>query len=118
MSYEIIFYEKLNGRKPVEDFLNELHKKNEFLRASILRDIQYLKQCAHELHMPEVRYMKNGLYELRSNAGTDIARVFYFFFDESKIVLTNGFIKKTKKTPLGELKKARRYKKEYEEKHG
>ena len=118
MSYEIVYYEKPNGRKPVEDFLDSLKKKNELLRASSLRDIQYLRQYAHELRMPEVRYMKDGLYELRSNAGSDIARVFYFFYDGNKIVLTNGFIKKTQKTPPGELEKARRYKKEYEESHG
>jgi phage-related protein len=33
------------------------------------------------------------------------------------IVLTNGFIKKTRKTPKSELELARKYKAEYERRH-
>lgn len=42
------------------------------------------------------------------------ARIFYFFFDGKKIILTNGFIKKTQKTPPIELEKALSYKTDYE----
>jgi phage-related protein len=34
-----------------------------------------------------------------------------------KIVITSGFVKKTKKTPPAEIQRARRYKKDYEERH-
>ena len=36
------------------------------------------------------------------------------FFDGQKIVMTNGFIKKTQKTPQAELDKALKYKSDYE----
>jgi len=42
------------------------------------------------------------------------SRIFYFFCGDREIFLTNGFIKKTKKTPPGELEKALRYKADHE----
>ena len=41
----------------------------------------------------------------------------YFFFIGNKIVVTNGFVKKTQKTPQTELAKARKYKQDYERRH-
>lgn len=67
--------------------------------------------------MPLVKYLEGGIYELRSKSADGISRVLYFFHSGQKIVLTNGFVKKTQKTPSEELKKAKRYKKEYEENH-
>ncbi|MGL4867269.1 MAG: type II toxin-antitoxin system RelE/ParE family toxin [Cetobacterium sp.] len=42
-----------------------------------------------------------------------MSRIFYFFFTKEKIVLTNGFIKKTQKTPKKEIEKAKEYKFDY-----
>jgi phage-related protein len=55
-----------------------------------------------------------GLFELRIKGENEIARIFYFFVVDDKIILTNGFIKTTQKTPKIELEKAYKYKKEYE----
>ena len=44
---------------------------------------------------------------------SDISRVLYFFVIGKKAILTNGFIKKTQKTPPGEIEKAKAYRKEY-----
>lgn len=117
MYYELEFYQRENGREPVKNFLDNLKRKNKRLFAAVYKDLMYLKEVGRELTMPDCRSMGNGLYELRSGAGSDIARIFYFFFWENKIILTNGFIKKTQKTPAGELEKAVRYKKDYEAKH-
>jgi phage-related protein len=66
-----------------------------------------------------VTYLKNientdGLFEMRIQVGTDIFRIFCFFDKEKLVVLTNGFQKKTQKTPKKEIKKALKIKKEYE----
>jgi phage-related protein len=58
--------------------------------------------------------MQDGLFELRVRFAADIVRVFYFFFAGNKIIVTNGFVKKTQKTPLNELNKALKYKRDYE----
>ncbi len=41
--------------------------------------------------------------------GSDISRVLYFFVVGRKIILTSGFVKKTQKTPPGEIDRAKRY---------
>lgn len=55
-----------------------------------------------------------GLWEVRSKlAGDRIARII-FFMDGNTMVLVNGLIKKTRKTPKIELDLSRKRKKEYE----
>jgi len=84
----------------------------------MFRDIDLLEEKGFELTEPFSKPMENGIYELRTCFGNNIVRVFYFFFYGNKIVLTNGYIKKTNKTPPGELKKAIKYKCDYERRCG
>jgi phage-related protein len=70
-------------------------------------------------HIPS-DYLKHvegteGLYEIRVQQGSDIFRVFCFFDDDKLVVLANGFQKKTQKTPMVEIERALRIKKEYEQ---
>lgn len=44
-----------------------------------------------------------------AKVGSDISRVLYFFLVGKKVILTNGFIKKTNKTPPAEKERAKRY---------
>ena len=108
--YNIDFYVKENGKIPVQEFLDSLQKK---MLAKALREIKLLQENGRDLREPHVKYMKDGIYELRVKAGSDISRIFYFFFSKEDIILTNGFIKKTPKTPQKELKKAFEYKDDY-----
>ena len=48
----------------------------------------------------------NGLYEIRVQVGNNIFRIFCFFDEGKLVVLTNGFQKKTQKTPKRELSAA------------
>ena len=50
--------------------------------------------------------------------GSDITRVLYFFIIGKKAVLTNGFIKKSQKTPKAEKELAKKYKADYERRYG
>lgn len=60
-----------------------------------------------------VKFIRDGLYELRTEYGGNIFRVF-FIFDEGRIVvLFNGFQKKTQKTPNSEIEKAIKIKEAY-----
>ena len=58
--------------------------------------------------------MGNGLYELRIKFAGDVTQIFYFFFVENRIILTNGFVKKTVKTPPQQLDLAKKYKSDFE----
>lgn len=62
--------------------------------------------------------MENGIFELRTKQGSDITRVLYFFIIGKKAVLTNGFVKKTQKTPKVEIELANKYKVDYERRYG
>ena len=60
-----------------------------------------------------VSYLRDGLYELRTEYESSIFRIF-FIFDEGKVVvLFNGFQKKSQKTPENEINKALIIKNEY-----
>jgi phage-related protein len=63
--------------------------------------------------MPVCRPMGDGLYEVRSNIIDGIARVL-FCAHHGKMVLLHGFVKKSQKTPDGDLALARKRKKEVE----
>ncbi len=47
-----------------------------------------------------------GLYEARIRLGSDVWRVFCFFDQGKLVILLNGFVEKTKKTPRKEIDKA------------
>lgn len=105
------FYETVDGEMPVKDFLDSLDIK---MRAKAVRQISLLNELGTEIREPYSKPIKDGLFELRIKFASDITRVFYFFFIGHKIILTNGFVKKTQKTPPLEIEKALRYKADYE----
>ena len=63
--------------------------------------------------MPYSEELEDGIFELRAKVGSDISRVLYFFVVGRKIILTNGFIKKTQKTPKSEIELAKKYRADY-----
>ena len=109
--FEVEFYKLENGERPVISFLNTLDKK---MRTKAAMSLQLLEQYGNQLREPQSKYIEAGIFELRIKFSGDITRIFYFFFRDNKIILTNGFIKKTQKTPRSELNKAKKYKLDYE----
>ena len=95
--FEIIFYEKEDGSEPAKDFIVSLNIK---MRAKMLRTITMLRDNGNNLREPESKSIGDGIMELRAKVGSDISRVLYFFVVGHKVILTNGFVKKTAKTPI------------------
>lgn len=108
--YEIIFYDKANGDEPAKEFLLSLDKK---MRAKMAGTIDILSDSGNLLREPYSKHLDDGIFELRGKVGSDISRVLYFFYVGRKIILTNGFIKKTQKTPGAEIERAKQYRAEY-----
>ncbi len=108
--FDIEFYETVKGEKPAWDFLLSLDKK---MRAKMASMISLLQENGNELREPYSKYLSEGIFELRAKVGSDITRVLYFFYVDRKVILTNGFIKKTQKTPAGEIEKAKKYRSDY-----
>lgn len=115
--FNLNFFVKTDGRCPVIDFLDSLDLK---MRAKTLRMIMLLEQNGKDLKEPYSKFLGDGIYELRVKQGTNIVRILYFFMVGRRIIVTNGFVKKTQKTPRDEIELAKRYRREYmcrEEKH-
>lgn len=108
--FEVDFYEKENGEQPAKEFMLSLDKK---LRAKLADTIMILQDNGYELREPYSKHISEGIFELRAKQGSDITRVMYFFYIDRHIILTNGFIKKTQKTPQSEIEKAKRYRSDY-----
>jgi len=95
----VVFFATSAGREPVREWLKELDKDD---RREIGADILAVQQ-GWPLGLPLCRSLGNGLWEVRSSLpNRRIARVI-FAFDDETIVLLNGFIKKTQKTPAVEI---------------
>ena len=60
-----------------------------------------------------LKFIEDGLFEIRAEVGSDIFRVFCCFDAGRLVVLMNGFQKKTQKTPKEEIKLAKKLMKEY-----
>jgi len=59
-----------------------------------------------------------GLFEIRVEVGSNIYRIFSFFDKGNLVVIGNGFVKKTQKTPKIEIEKALRIMEEYKNEKG
>ena len=108
--FEVEFYQNSKGKEPVQEFLLSLDSK---MRAKMLGMISLLQEYGNDLREPYSKYLSDGIFELRAKQGSDISRVLYFFCIGQTIILTNGFIKKTQKTPQAEIDRAKRYRAEY-----
>ena len=108
--FEVLFYEKEDGTEPAKEFLLGLEPK---MQAKMLRTIELLEANGTDLREPSSKHLQDGIFELRAKVGSDISRVLYFFVIGKRIILTNGFVKKTQKTPRAEIDKAKRYREDF-----
>lgn len=108
--YEIMVYAKIDNSEPVTEFLLSLPSK---MQAKVLRQIDMLAEFGNQLREPYSAPLEGGIFELRIKQGSDISRVLYFFFVGNKIILTNGFVKKTRKTPPEQIRLAKAYREDY-----
>ena len=109
--FDVKYYELPNGQKPVEKYIDDLDIK---MRVKALGSIAILAEFGNTLREPYSKAIGKDLFELRIKFAGDITRIFYFFFKDNKIILTNGFVKKTRKTPPSEITIALKYKADYE----
>lgn len=75
--------------------------------------LKVLQEQGNRLREPYSKHLDDGIFEIRGKVGTDISRVMYFFYYGGRIILTNGFIKKTQKTPKSEIERAKQYRKDF-----
>jgi phage-related protein len=105
-NFDIDFYKSDNGDCPIEEYLNSVDVK---MRAKIAWTIGLLEENGNMLGMPYSEHLEDGIFELRTKISSNISRVLYFFYVGKKIILTNGFTKKTNKAPKSEIELAKKY---------
>jgi phage-related protein len=104
----VAFYRSATGVEPVRQWLRGLPAED---RRAIGGDLATL-QVAWPIGMPLCRALGGGLWELRSNLPSRQTARLMFFVAEGKLGIVHGFIKKTQKTPAGDLALARKRMKE------
>ena len=87
-----------------QDFLESLPVKVQNKVFKIIEAVEILQRVPQQ-YLKSISGAK-GLFEVRIQLGSDIWRVFCFFENERLVILLNGFIKKTQKTPKEEIKLA------------
>ncbi|MEE9429858.1 MAG: type II toxin-antitoxin system RelE/ParE family toxin [Melioribacteraceae bacterium] len=108
---KIVFYKSQKGSKPVKDFLNSLTDKQ-------AKKVAWVLRLVRDLNFVPKEYLKklvntNNIWEIRIQSGNNIFRILCFFDKGDIIILTNGFVKKTQKTPSKEIVLAEKRKQEY-----
>ncbi|WLR51888.1 type II toxin-antitoxin system RelE/ParE family toxin [Bacillus tianshenii] len=73
--WETLEYEKENGEIPVQTFLNSLPAKQ---ASKVVRDLELLESFGPRWGEPQVKYISDGIYELRTKQGSNIFRTFFF----------------------------------------
>ena len=109
------YYQKDDGTFPVEEFILSLDNK---MKAKVLWTISLLEEYGANLRLPYSEHLSDDIFELRIKQSSDITRVLYFFYEGKRIILTNGFVKKGRKTPPKELKLAKDRRKNFLKKEG
>ena len=92
-----------------EKFMETLNEKEQ-------EKVQYgllLLKTQERLSTKFVKSIRDGIFELRTEYGGNIYRVFFIFDEGNIVILFNEFQKKTQKTPNSEIEKAIKIKEAY-----
>ena len=101
MRRQVAFYRNASGSSPVEEFLDSLPSK-------AAQKVVWVLSLIEELEIVPAKYFKKleghpGVYECRVDFGGNTYRLMGFFHEGRFVVLTNGFQKKSQKTPPEEI---------------
>lgn len=111
MIRNVKFYMTADGYCPVQEFIEGLPgkaAKKVTWTLTLLEEMEFLPStCFKKL------ISSDGIWEVRVSLGSNIYRIFCFFTGNSVVILTHGLVKKTRKTPPGEIERAESYKHEY-----
>jgi phage-related protein len=117
--FEVKFYALPHGEKPAWKFLDGLDAET---RAKALAYLLILGKYGYTNWGPYLQATSDGLFELHiitpqtrdNKLGDHPPRIIFFFCTENEIVLTNGYAKRTIKTPAEEIKIAKKYRADHE----
>ena len=110
MDREVAYYLTVSGDCPTKSFMESLPGKAAKKVAWVIDLLEDLDR------VPEMYFSKmagtDEIWECRTTFGSNAYRVLAFI-DGHKILLAQGFKKKAQKTPLAEIERAERYRRDY-----
>jgi len=110
---EVNFYQSENGKYPAKEFLDSFRGKQ-------ANKITWVLEIFEDTSIVPTQYFKklkgtDDIWEIRVIFSGDIFRLLGFFETDGNFIITNGFVKKTQKTPLNEITIAEERKSNYYE---
>lgn len=87
------------------DAEDEIYELEPEMVAKAIKQLEKLAAKGPELRYPDTDKVEDGLFELRAGK-KDITRTFFAYARGRKIYILRTFVKKTPKTPPGEIKLA------------
>lgn len=106
----ITYFERPSGEVPMREFAESLP---ESLRSKLDHDLDLMRNDEALFQSPKTAPVRDGIFELKTKVATTKLRAFFFYAPGGEVVITNGFVKKTRKTPSREISRALRYRSEY-----
>lgn len=100
---QVVFYRTEKNNEPVREWIKELPRNERKIIGEDIKTIQF----GWPIGMPLVRKLDMHLWEVRSKIDNRISRVIFTVYGEF-IVLIHGFIKKSQKIPIKDLKLAKK----------
>jgi len=104
-STEVYFYKEDDGRVPVLEWILALREKNERAAKKCFGLVKLLKDFGSELRRPRSDFLRDGVYELRTEVGNVNYRILYGFVGKDVAILACGLTKE-RKTPELEIDRA------------
>ena len=113
MDTRVCFFQELDGRSPVIEWLKDLRGRDRRGYAKCIAVIHRLGTLGHELRRPTSDFLRGGIYKLRACAGHVNYRILYFFHGRGAVVLAHALTKEDS-IPLADMERALRRKRAFE----
>jgi phage-related protein len=106
----VLFYRIVDGKCPVQEFLDSLPGR-------VTQKIVWVLTLLEDMDIVPASYFKKlagteDIWECRIQFGSNAYRIFCFFLNNS-VLLTHGFVKKSQKTPVREIERAEAYRRDF-----
>ena len=113
---KFISYTRPNGHNEFEEFYNSLPVKD---RNKLRATIEMIEEAGIQtaIQLEWVKKIDSEINEIRSKVSSNIQRALYFHVKNNQYIITHGFTKKTPKTPIKEIERAKQIKYEFEEEY-
>lgn len=107
--YQIIFYQNSKGESEVNNYLQQLrknkNKSNQIKLNKIIAYLRILELNGLNLGEPYIKHINREIWELRPLRD----RILFAAYENNKFILLTQFMKKTNKTPVREIERAKKF---------